>query len=373
MAIAAVLVAACGDDGGDRAEVAGVSVTPSTTSTTASITTTTSEPAVLGFGEEIPIPAREGDTGKDGEPIPAASAVAVSARGVVAVGSQRGVLRLVDTGGTVLDVPEEAHDGAITAVAFVGTGDDLLTAGEDGRAVRWTRVATREWTSEDAFAAPGGRAFKALAVSPDGSYAATGGIDQAVRLWDLASGEEEADWNAARTRLEGAVIGLAFSPDWQLDGAGAIAATTAAGLAYLVTASGAGSPVVVADGSATSPAFVPDGQGLAVAGADRPWILSVPDGRGAPLESAPVAAGPVTAVAARPGQADPVVLATGHQGSGEGGVTSVVHVFDHDRPDRAVTYDDLSSDVVALAFTSTGDGLVVAAADEVFLLPLLAE
>src|SRR6185436_2741009 len=51
----------------------------------------------------------------------------------------------------------------------------------------------------------------ALAFSPDGALLASGHVDGAIHLWDLAKGEELA----ARARHEAIVSCLAFSPNGQ--------------------------------------------------------------------------------------------------------------------------------------------------------------
>jgi WD40 repeat protein len=50
---------------------------------------------------------------------------------------------------------------------------------------------------------------RALAVSPDGVWLASGGDDQTIRLWDTSGGRELAHWES---HDEG-VTALAFCPD----------------------------------------------------------------------------------------------------------------------------------------------------------------
>jgi WD40 repeat protein len=48
-----------------------------------------------------------------------------------------------------------------------------------------------------------------VTISPDGRRALSGGVDQTIRLWDLATGEELHCFRGH----EGMVNGVAFSPD----------------------------------------------------------------------------------------------------------------------------------------------------------------
>ena len=50
---------------------------------------------------------------------------------------------------------------------------------------------------------------QSLAVSPDGKFAVTGGLDHTIRCWEIPTGREVARWEAH----DSAVTALAFSPD----------------------------------------------------------------------------------------------------------------------------------------------------------------
>jgi WD40 repeat protein len=77
------------------------------------------------------------------------------------------------------------------------------------RGWEWHYLARRNDTALRAFRGPEGATLTALAVSPDGKYLATGGMDRAVKLWDLATGREV--WTLRGHR---SLIGrLAFSAD----------------------------------------------------------------------------------------------------------------------------------------------------------------
>lgn len=92
----------------------------------------------------------------------------------------------------------------ITELRFSPTGDMLLVAGSTG--VRL--FGLHERPSERDLAVPGG-GVHALAVSPDGRMAATGGHDGAVRLWEIASVKQRRAMFADKASVHAA----AFSTD----------------------------------------------------------------------------------------------------------------------------------------------------------------
>ncbi|MCX6907604.1 MAG: hypothetical protein NTY01_06125, partial [Verrucomicrobia bacterium] len=51
--------------------------------------------------------------------------------------------------------------------------------------------------------------FRSLAVSPDGKFAVTGGVDRMIRVWEIPTARELARWEAH----DSDVTALAFSPD----------------------------------------------------------------------------------------------------------------------------------------------------------------
>ncbi|MBN1991084.1 MAG: HAMP domain-containing protein [Anaerolineae bacterium] len=96
----------------------------------------------------------------------------------------------------------------------------------------------------------------AVAFSPDGQWLATGGIDQTVRLWDVATGQE-----VNRLIHPDAVGGVSFSPDGQL------LATIGGDLVVRMweTASGREVAQMVHQDDLNDLDFSPDGQWLATA------------------------------------------------------------------------------------------------------------
>ena len=117
-------------------------------------------------------------------------------------------------------IPEwlEGHDAAVNSVAFNGTA--IYSAGDDFTLRRWpggvvvgrhkgkivgvaaskTLVATASWDgtiglwpvdgSEPGFLGPTGSGVNAVAFSPDEAHLYSAGADGALRVWDVASGQE---------------------------------------------------------------------------------------------------------------------------------------------------------------------------------------
>jgi WD40 repeat protein len=132
--------------------------------------------------------------------------VAVSADGKrVAGGSEDGTARVweADTGRLVRTLG--GHRGPVFGVSFHPDGR-LVTAGFDG--------TVRLWDVDDPAAAPRvlrvqGVRFNCAAVSPDGTRLAAGGSDATIRVWEMATGDEQATLRGHA----GDVLGVAFSPD----------------------------------------------------------------------------------------------------------------------------------------------------------------
>jgi len=119
-------------------------------------------------------------------------------------GGTDGLLRLWGTEGSGELRNWTANSGSpIMAVTFSVDGRFALSAGRDSRVVLWN-LRTFSKTTELRTTLP-----EAAAISPDNQRALTGGFDQVMRLWDLASGKEIA-------RLEGhaqTIRSVGFSPD----------------------------------------------------------------------------------------------------------------------------------------------------------------
>nr|WP_042179802.1 helix-turn-helix domain-containing protein [Kibdelosporangium sp. MJ126-NF4]CEL14036.1 High-affnity carbon uptake protein Hat/HatR [Kibdelosporangium sp. MJ126-NF4]CTQ88402.1 High-affnity carbon uptake protein Hat/HatR [Kibdelosporangium sp. MJ126-NF4] len=101
----------------------------------------------------------------------------------------------------------QAHTGAVSQVAFLPDGT-ITSAGRDRAVALWdparrSRIATL--TGHDTW-------IKAMAVTPDGRIAATGGDDKRVVLWDIATRRLIASLD----QHTGVIRELAFSPDGRL-------------------------------------------------------------------------------------------------------------------------------------------------------------
>jgi WD40 repeat protein len=79
-----------------------------------------------------------------------------------------------------------AHRRRVRAAAFAPDGSFLVSASEDGLALRWD---TSSGVVTDAAAYPGD-ALLSCAVAPDGSHVAVGGRSGALRIWSLHGGAE---------------------------------------------------------------------------------------------------------------------------------------------------------------------------------------
>lgn len=117
------------------------------------------------------------------------------------------------------------HPTGVDAVAF-GPGTDrdsvvLVAGAADGRVWFWPLRPDAPPPAATSAAVHRG-AVRALAVSPDGRFVASGGDDRRIGTWALADGRhlgwiEPADGQAAH---QGAVTSLSFTPDGRLVSAG---------------------------------------------------------------------------------------------------------------------------------------------------------
>ncbi len=112
----------------------------------------------------------------------------------------------------------EGHEAAVNSVVFNGTA--IYSAGDDFTLRRWpggaivgqhkgkivglaaskTHVATASWDgtiglwpvdgSDPVLLGPTGSGVNAVAFSPDGAHLYSAGVDGALRLWDVATGQE---------------------------------------------------------------------------------------------------------------------------------------------------------------------------------------
>lgn len=124
---------------------------------------------------------------------------------LLATASADGTVRIWDTAAAACLATLEGHGSACYAVAFNADGSRLATAGRDG--VILVRD-TRTWDTVATLAGHEGTVYT-LAFSPDGVTLASAGLDRILRLWDLPTATE-------RIRLahhEGRIFRVAFAPD----------------------------------------------------------------------------------------------------------------------------------------------------------------
>ncbi|MBI5667215.1 MAG: TIR domain-containing protein [Chloroflexi bacterium] len=97
------------------------------------------------------------------------------------------------------------HTAGIRAVAYTPDGQEALSGGADRTLIRWNLASGTITQRLDGHADE----IRSVDISPDGRFALSGGMDGVMILWELASG-------AALHRFEGhdrGLTGVAFSPD----------------------------------------------------------------------------------------------------------------------------------------------------------------
>jgi WD40 repeat protein len=189
---------------------------------------------------------------------------------LLAVGSGSGKVALLDA--TTLrrtKEPVQLHSSQIWSIDFCLDGKVLITGGSNGTGIKLTEIASgrliREVKGTEGFFPP-----QPIAVSPDRTLLATGGPEQWVRIWDIASGRLVAS-SPQKVRF---LHALAFSPDGRLlayaDELGAIFLWDFVGRRLL-------GKLVGHSGNVNALAFSPDGRTLASAGMDHTVRLWHPE------------------------------------------------------------------------------------------------
>ena len=93
---------------------------------------------------------------------------------------------------------------SVHQMAFSPDGRRIVSSSADHLTIRDTA------TGEELGIGRGHEGYvQSLAVSPDGKFAVTGGVDRTIRIWEIPTGREATRWEAH----DSAVTALAFSPD----------------------------------------------------------------------------------------------------------------------------------------------------------------
>ncbi|MEM9770822.1 MAG: caspase family protein, partial [Cyanobacteria bacterium P01_D01_bin.73] len=129
----------------------------------------------------------------------------------VVTGQFDGAIRLWNSKGIAQTFPIEAHDSPVEHIAFYDRGNKIVSMGRDGTLRLWSR---KGWPTVPMPLLPRRGRVEALAVSPDGRYAATSvsvsGSEGVIEIWDL---EEARLERTIEEDVPSASVALAFSQD----------------------------------------------------------------------------------------------------------------------------------------------------------------
>ena len=106
---------------------------------------------------------------------------------------------------TALEQVLAGHDGTVESVAVTADGTRAVSGGDDGTVRVWDLATGQQQaalTGHDGV-------VESVAVTADGTRAVSGGDDGTVRVWDLATGQQQA----ALTGHDGAVWSVAVTAD----------------------------------------------------------------------------------------------------------------------------------------------------------------
>jgi RNA polymerase sigma factor (sigma-70 family) len=254
------------------------------------------------------------------------------------------------------------HAGWVTGVTFLPDQKGLVSVASDGQIIVWDATRGHEVRRLKGHS----NGVWCLALSPDGQTLATGGHDQTVRLWELASG------SPLRTiSVGGSVRGLAFSPDGRRLGV-VIGEDTVLNWATPLPGQGAGVWTVASGkelfrleghergekgGGVKAVAYSPDGNHIATAGTDgtaRLWQAAT----GKELRVLKPAALPGRR--AGPDAVDAVAFSPDGQLLATGGQDGVARLWRLDTDDPPVSLGTPNGWIAAVAFSPDGRTLLTA-------------
>jgi WD40 repeat protein/tRNA A-37 threonylcarbamoyl transferase component Bud32 len=176
------------------------------------------------------------------------------------------------------------HTDIVDTMAFSPDGKTLASGGADDTVRLWDVATRRQLGNALAVPASGppySNFVAAVAFSPDGKTLASGGGDGTVRLWNVATHQQIGTPLTSNTNF---VAAMAFSRDGKTLASGGGDGTV--WLWNVVTRRPIGAPLQAPSGDVFSVAFSPDGKTLATGSRDgtvRLWNVSTDRQIGAPL------------------------------------------------------------------------------------------